>query len=172
MALLTERQVKEHDVDWYCLVQGMPTHISSIEGSIPELFRDRGKLRKQQDSISQIEPFTEVRLNIDEIRRQTEEGYEYLQDTEIREYIENAIINQPGFVHLREYDLAARLFASSFVEKSRRGFRSFARVEGRRNNMYVLIAEPLLPINPDFANLELETLDCEILNDGKVIMIA
>ena len=55
MSELTERQVKELDVDWFCLVNGVPTHIASMGGEIPSLFRDREKLRRQQDMVANLD---------------------------------------------------------------------------------------------------------------------
>ena len=161
MAALTERQIKEADIDWYCLVDGRPAHIASMGGMIPKKFRDREKLRAVQDAVAQIEPFTEVRLNLENIQSQIEKGYEYLQDEMIGQALEEANGNNSGFLYLDGQDLAVRLFASTFVEKARRGFRSFARREGSDGNEYILIAEPLSPVEYKLAELE-----CEVRDNG------
>ena len=171
MAGLTERQVKELDIDWYCLVNGVPTHIASMGGTIPAKFRYREMLRKQQDLVAHLEPSAEVKLNMQVIESLTEQGYEYLQDQMISNAIEEANRNHPGFVYLRDYKLAIRLFAATFVEKARRGFRSFARREDAEGNEYVLIAEPAIPIKNDFGGLGLEGLECEVHDEGRTIVL-
>ena len=170
MSELTERQVKELDVDWFCLVNGVPTHIASMGGAIPSLFRDREKLRRQQDMVANLVPSAEVKLNMEVIESLTAEGYEYLQDQMIRKAIEDANKSHPGFVYLRNPKLHIRLFAATFVEKARRGFRSFARKENVNGNEYVLIAEPTIPVKNDLGGLGLEELKCEVRNEGGTIV--
>ena len=170
MSELTERQIKELDIDWYCLVNGVPTHIASMGGTIPVKFRDREKLRSYQDMVAYLLPSAEVKLNMEVIESLTAEGYEYLQDQMISNAIEDAYGNHPGFVYLLDYELPIRLFAATFVEKARRGFRSFARKENVNGNEYVLIAEPTIPVKNDLGGLGLEELKCEVRNEGGTIV--
>ena len=170
MAGFTERQVKEMDIDWYCLVNGIPTHIASMGGTIPAKFRDREKLRWQQDLVAFMNPSAEVKLNMEVIESLTAKGYEYLDDQMISNAAVDAYRNHPGFVYLRDQKLSIRLFAATFVEKARRGFRSFARREDAEGNEYVLIAEPAIPIKTDFENLGLEELQCEVRDEGMTII--
>lgn len=139
-------------------------------GMIPAEFREREKLRVIQDAVAGMEPFLEVVLNTEEIQRQAEKGYEYLQDETIREAVENANRNHPVFQYLRDYDLIVRLFASTFVEKARRGFCSFARKESAEGNEYVLIAEPVNPVEYKAGDLRLVELKCESINNNMEIV--
>lgn len=169
MAELTERQIKEQDIDWYCLVNGRPTHIASMGGIIPKKFRDREELRLQQKSVALMEPFADVKLNADTIKTHIAEGYEYLQDELIRAAIVEANRDNPGFAYLKNEELPIRLFASTFVEKARRGFRSFAKREGAEGNEYVLIAEPSTPVEYKGGQHPLVELECEKEADGNCI---
>lgn len=171
MADFTEREIKELDIDWYCLVHGTPTHIASMGGLIPKDFRDRKDLRHNQDGVAVMELVEDVNLNVDNIRSQIEEGYSYLEDEMIRETIERVNINNPGFVYLRDYELPVRLFAATFVEKARRGFRSYARIEGLEENVYILIASPLNPVELNMNQLQLHELECEQIDEGNRIRI-
>lgn len=171
MAEFTEQQIKELDIDWYCLIHGKPTHIASMGGMIPKRFRDRKKLRLQQDMVAMMIPFVEVKLNMENIQNQIADGYEYLQDKMIKEAIEDANRNNLGFAYLNDYELPVRLFASTFVEKAKRGFRSFARREGAERNEYILIAEPINPVEFNFNQLNLQELECEQLGDGNSFVI-
>jgi hypothetical protein len=171
MAALTERQVKEMDIDWYCLVKGVPTHIASMGGTIPSKFRDRVKLRRHQDLVAHLIPSAEFSLNVELIESLTANGYEYLDNQMIRNAIEEANRHHLGFELLKNQPLPIRLFASTFVEKARRGFRSFARREDAEENEYVLIAEPTIPIKIDFGEHALEMLECEVRNEGMTIVI-
>lgn len=166
MAELTKWQIEESDIDWYCLVNGQPTHIASMGGMIPMLFRERESLRKLQDAVANIQPFTEAKLNMNSIQTQIGKGYEYLQDRMIREAIEDANRNNPGFQYLEEEEFEVRLFASTFAEKARRGFRSYARKEGVEGNEYVLIAEPDKRLDYKAWNYQLLELVCDVKDDG------
>lgn len=171
MAELTERQIKEQDIDWYCLVKGRLTHIASMGGMIPRPFRDREILRLLQDAVAGIEPFTEVKLNMPNIQSQIEKGYEYLQDVMIRQAIEEANNNNPGFVYLDNYELAVRLYASTFVDKARRGFCSYARLESAEKSEYVLIAEPASHVEYKAGEIQLAKLECKVEDEGRRIII-
>ena len=166
MAELTERQIKEQDIDWYCLINGRPAHLASMGGMIPKKYRDRDELRLQQHAVAMIEPFAEVRLNDAAIKTQTAVGYEYLQDAMISEAVADANKDNPGFAYLKDYEMPIRLFASTFVEKARRGFRSFARREGVEGNEYVLIAEPSVPVEYKGGKHQLVELECVQEDDG------
>ena len=171
MAEFTERQLKELDLDWYCLINGKPTHIASMGGMIPKSFRDRRKLRSQQDFVAQLIPVTEVRLYMENIQTQIADGYEYLQDSMIMKTIEDANRDIPGFAYLKDYELPVRLFATTFVEKARKGFRSFARREGVEGNEYILIAEPMNPTEFYSNQLNLQELECKRGADDNTFVI-
>lgn len=173
MANLTERQIKEQDIDWYCMINGRPTHIASMGGMIPLEFRDREKLRRYQEMVARMRYVAEARLNIGNIQRFVDKGYEYLQDQMISGAIYNANIGNPGFEYLLGFDLPIRLFALTFVEKARRGFQSFARLESEEGNEYLLIAEPegtvnIAEIRDEF---QLAELECRAMDEGGKIVI-
>ncbi len=170
---LSERQIKELDIDWYCLIQGKPVHIASSGGMIPEQFRDLKELRFKQDRVANMEPIAEAKLNIENIQTQIQEGYEYLQDEMISAAIVDANRTNPGFVYLRDYELPVRLFASTFVEKARKGFRSYIRKEGvEGKDEYILIAEPTKPFRFENNQLGLKELECKMKgDDGFVIEV-
>lgn len=171
MGELTELQIKEQDIDWYCLVQGKPTHIASSGGMIPILFRDIEGLRQQQDRVAMMAPIAEATLSIENIQSQIQDGYDYLQEEEIRTVILNVNRNNPGFIYLQNYELPVRLFASTFVEKARRGFRSYVRREGVGDkDEYILIAEPDKPFRVEGKQLGLKELQCEMKGDDGFII--
>ena len=147
MSELTNQEIREHDIDWYCLVNQKPVHIASMGGMIPRSFRDRAKLRKLQRKVAEMKPFTEAILNYDTVNRLITTGYEYLENGDIRQNIVRRNENDPGCMYLRDEELAIRLFASSFVERARRGFYSFVRDENSVKEEYLLIASPREPIN-------------------------
>lgn len=166
MADLTEQQIKEQDIDWFCLINGHPAHIASMGGMIPETFRNREELRRQQDLVAHLEPVTEVRLNTEIIQTQVRDGYGYLADETIRAAVVNANRDNPGFDYLHNYDLPVRLYASTFVDMARRGFRSYAKREGTAGNEYILIAEPVERVRFERDDIGLKVLRCEQKEDG------
>ena len=140
-------------------------------GMIPGEFRERKKLRPIQEFVAKMEPFTKVILMSENIKGFVEKGYEYLDDEMIREAVEMANEDLPGFkyLHSEGYDLPTCLFASTFVEKARRGFRSFARLEYAEVDKYILIAEPEKLVDYKGYNLCLEELDCQQSENGMII---
>ena len=97
MALLTKKYIKERDIDWYCLIKGVPTHIASMGGMIPQKFCDVEKLRHNQDVVAKMTAFCDAKLNMESIENQIAEGYDYLEDDSIRELVERYNKNNPGF---------------------------------------------------------------------------
>ena len=87
MSKLTNHEIREHDIDWYCLVNQKPVHIASMGGMIPRSFRDRAKLRELQRKVAEMKPFTEAILNYDTVNRLITTGYEYLENGDIRQNI-------------------------------------------------------------------------------------
>lgn len=79
MSKLTNHEIREHDIDWYCLVNQKPVHIASMGGMIPRSFHDRAKLRELQRKVAEMKPFTEAILNYDTVNRLITTGYEYLE---------------------------------------------------------------------------------------------
>lgn len=120
--------------------------------------------------IARMTAFTEVRLNINNIESQIADGYDYLEDKMIREAVESANRNHPGYVYLSNYKLPIRLYASSFVEKARRGFYSYAKKDGTNENEYILIAKPDTPCKYDDIGLLLKPLKY-LQSDGDAIII-
>lgn len=166
MAELSERHIKERDIDWYCLIQGKPIHIASSGGMIPKQFRDLEDLRLKQKLVSMMEPIAEATLYLENIQSQIQEGYEYIQDEMITAAIMDANRNNPGFVYLRDYELPVRLFASTFVEKARRGFHSYIRQESVEGiDEYILIAKPSMPFRFEENQLGLKELKCKMNGD-------
>ncbi len=119
--------------------------------------------------VAEMEPITDAVLNDANIQIMVADGYEYLQDQMISAAVVAANKNDPGFAYLSDSELPIRLFASTFVEKARRGFRSYARKEGVEGNEYILIAEPVGQVEYDWRRLQLETLVCEQSEDGNSI---
>ncbi len=172
MYQITEEHIKERDIDWFCLINNYPCHIASMGGMIPNRFLDIEKLRYQQNRVARIEPSFEVGLHLNVIQSQVMEGYGYLQDEMIRDIVVDANRNNPGFKYLNDYSLPIRLYASTFVEMARRGFYSFARIAGNKDNRYALIAEPCNPLNGDeLRRLYLDELKYELYDDGDSIII-
>ena len=97
MAQFTERQLKSNDIDWYCLINGNPVHIASMGGLIPSDFRERKELRQIAEFVIQLPYSSEVDLNIDFIREQTQTGYSYLDKNGVSEIAEEIFGTFPSY---------------------------------------------------------------------------
>ncbi len=144
MAKFTDRQLKANDIDWYCLINGNPVHIASMGGLIPSDFRERNELRPIAESVIQLPYSSEVDLNMDFIREQTQTGYSYLDNIEVSAMADEIFSTYPSFNYRQNLLMKEKMYAYSFIEKGRRGFYSYAR-QGETNK-YVLVATPKTPL--------------------------
>ena len=140
MSKLTRREQENNDIDWYCSINNHPVHIASMGGLIPKQFCERAHLRELEEIVMKLPHISEVQLNEDVVSQETSEGYEYIERYELSEYIEDLMKELPSFNYNPNWPLKTRLFASSFVDKARKGFYSYARID----NKYVLIASPTI----------------------------
>lgn len=141
MATMSNPEMLGHDNDWYCTINGYPTHIASMCGIIPRAFRDLDNLRRIQLAVANIPMSKEVVPNDQFIDSQINIGYEYLQDGEIAQEILRLNQETPCFNLFPDWPLSKKLYACTFLEKARKGFYSYALVEGEINRYY-LVASP------------------------------
>ena len=165
MAKFTERQLKSNDIDWYCLINGNPVHIASMGGLIPSDFRERKELRQIAEFVIQLPYSSEVDLNIDFIREQTQTGYSYLDKNGVSEIAEEIFGTFPSYNYHQNLLMKEKMFAYSFIEKGRRGFYSYAR-EGDTNK-YVLVATPKTPLVWNEERFQLKSLQVQVA-EGRI----
>ena len=44
-----------HDIDWFCVINGLYVHVASAGGMLPENMRDRDELRLLQHNVSKAQ---------------------------------------------------------------------------------------------------------------------
>lgn len=143
MSLITRNEQENLDIDWYCSINGHPVHIASMGGVIPEPFSERETLRKIEDSVINLPYIAEVKLNHQVVEQETAEGYNYIIENQLSQYIEETLAYLPSFNYNRYWSLHTRLYVCSFVDKARKGFYSYAKIKEH----YVLIAQPTTECN-------------------------
>lgn len=114
-----------HDIDWFCIINGVYVHVASAGGIIPESMRDRDELRKLQHNVS-VAP-------------------DIFADEDI-EYNEQFLNN-----HFPEAKERAD-YVRSFREMARKGFVSMDRTNWTNpdSNIYHVVCRPkrnVVPIN-------------------------
>lgn len=145
MSILSLQQIYEYDNDWYCTINGMPVHIASMGGYIPLQFRDTENLRKNQDYVAHLDYNSEVDINDAFIEHETAIGYEYLEEQGVSEMILSLIQDNPNINFMQTWPLRKKLYAYTFIDKARKGFFSYALVDGT-TNLFELVASPLTPL--------------------------
>lgn len=108
-----------HDIDWFCVVNGVYIHVASAGGDIPSQINDVDSLKVIQN---QIEMLPDLYTN-DEI-----------------DYNEPAIINVMGLTGVKERSQ----YIESFTAMSRKGFVSFDRtnIGNPEDNRYHMVCKP------------------------------
>lgn len=142
MAILGLQQIYEYDNDWYCSIKGLPVHFASMGGYIPLQFRDMVNLRKNQDYVAHLDYISEIEVNDAFVEHETAIGYEYLEEQGISEMILSLNQDNPNLNFIQVWSLKKKLYASTFIDKARKGFYSYALVDGT-TNLFELVASPL-----------------------------
>lgn len=116
-----------HDIDWFCIINGLYVHVASAGGIIPETMRDRDELRLLQHNVSKAP---------------------YL-------FSENEIAYNEDFLNSHFPDGKAREdYVRSFRDMARKGFISMDRTDwtNPESNNYHVVCCPsrnLKPVNPE-----------------------
>lgn len=115
-----------HDIDWFCVINGLYVHVASAGGIIPEDLRDRDELRLLQHNVSKAP---------------------YL-------FSENEIVYNEVFLNSHFPDgKAGEDYVRSFRDMARKGFISMDRTNwtNPESNEYHVVSLPnrnLTPVNP------------------------
>ena len=152
-----EAYIQSHDIDWFCALNGIPIHVASNGGAIPDLINNQEQLRRIQHEVFRMENI----CSLDEL-----------------------IYNED---FLRQFDgnnLARRNYVYSFQQMSLKGFWSFDRtsLENINDNYYHLVCKPvkehslhylMLNILPQFVvpniNLKLNITELNNINFVELI---
>ena len=116
-----------HDIDWFCIINGLYVHVASAGGIIPEAMRDRDELRQLQHNVSNAP---------------------YL-------FSENEIVYNERFLNSHFIEGKAREdYVHSFRDMARKGFVSMDRTDwiNPESNDYHVVCCPnrnLRPIIPE-----------------------
>lgn len=137
-----------HDIDWFCMCNGHPTHVASNGGNVPEQIDSVQNYRIQRDVYEHLRLYNHIpiNVNIDLLRIHIPEIFAEREDEEdlrdiLREenvYIPHELLKQP---------IAVQLFCKSFVEIAKLGFYSFYTInnsedEYRVQSRLICIAYP------------------------------
>lgn len=124
-----------HDIDWFCIVNGVYIHVASAGGQLPSLINDDDSLKNAQ---YQVELLPDI-----------------YSDEEI-EYNEEAINNALGI----NGEKGRYQYVESFTAMARKGFASFDRtnIANPQDNHYHLVCKPK-NMNRRPENLELLNID-------------
>ena len=114
----TDAYLINHDIDWFCIVNGVYIHVASAGGQLPSQINDDERLKNAQYQVEQLP--------------------DIYSDEEI-EYNEAAISNVLG------NDAKSRAqYIESFTAMARKGFASFDRtnIANPLDNHYHLVCKP------------------------------
>lgn len=153
-------EITEFDNDWYCIINNHPVHIASMCGNIPMQFRNIASLRKMQQLIGNMPYITDVTLNLNSINNEIAGKFSYLQNMQIRTLIEELTRTNVNVTYNMNWVLEVRLYASSFVDKARKGFYSYARVG--QSNVWFQVAKPDNELDRKSVDLQLPVLELNV----------
>lgn len=156
MSIITRRELGELDLDWYCIINNRPAHIASMGGPVPESFTERVILREIEENVARLPFICDVTLNEEFVNKVVARGYEYIKKFKLNKFIEETFKAIPSFNYNENWNLPVRMYVTSFVDKARKGFYSYARLYD--TDTYVLVASPSSVLNWKDAGLNLQVL--------------
>lgn len=131
-----------HDIDWFCLINGAPVHFASNGGILPGRSYSIKNLIKLQHQISNLEQSFRCSVNVEYIERYLREGEYYADlynasEEEFRQLLPESFEITNDVAELPRHLL---VYGWSFIEMAKRGFISFDR--NKDENTYHLVAWP------------------------------
>lgn len=157
MSLLTEREQKYLDVDWYCVINDVPVHIASMGGKIPEAFCERNDLRLIQDKIVSLPDICDVEIDGQYVQSVVSNGYQYIQRLGMEDFIKQSFSEFTSFTYGDNRSIEERFYTFSFIQKAKKGFYSFARID--ETPTYKMIARPLVAFDWRNSDVGLVAID-------------
>ncbi len=115
----TDDYLFSHDIDWFCIVNGVYVHVASAGGSIPDFINDKEVLRDIQHQVEML-PFI------------------YREDEIV--YNDQAFIK---IINPNDND-ARNHYIESFTRMARKGFESYDKTDINKpsDNTYHLVCRP------------------------------
>lgn len=141
--MITEEFQRLNDIDWFCILDGVPVHVASAGDLLPVMYADHESVAFMKSILSDVLKLSfdyDYKLNdkyLDE--HVLNEGYEYL--TEQDNPIGQEMDDDWHSIMTKNEAFPKRLYATSFVEMARRGFYSFDKTEDKEGD-YHLVAYP------------------------------
>lgn len=132
-----DKYMLTHDIDWFCVIDGMYVHLASAGGLLPNGFRNKEKLRMQQYCVANT-PFV---FEKDEIR--------YNED----------FLNQ----RFKDNPKGKESYIVTFREMAQKGFVSMDRTNltDLFDNHYHLVCYPRKPDRQVLAKIEIPVLNSD-----------
>lgn len=141
--MITENFQRLNDIDWFCIVDGVPIHVASAGDLLPRMYANESVsfMKSVLNRAMKLPLEFDYKLNDSYLDRNVlNEGYEYLneQNNPIGRDMDDDWIS----IMTHSEPLPKKLYATSFVEMARRGFYSFDKTEGNEGE-YHLVAYPV-----------------------------
>lgn len=112
----TKSYMQIHDIDYFCIINGVPVHIASEGGRIPDILNNKEILQEQCHWVYGL-PDTynnEIQTNDNKIEEIINDGgYEYLTELKPEQS--------------KRHDTAKEMYYSSFIKMAQKGFYSFGK---------------------------------------------
>lgn len=143
MIMITEEFQKLNDIDWFCILDGIPIHVASAGDLLPVMYanyKSVASMKSMLKSILTLPLAFDYKLNDNYLDNHVlNEGYEYLdeQDNPVGQDMDDDWLS----IMTHNEPLPKKLYSTSFVEMARRGFYSFDKTEGKEGE-YHLVAYP------------------------------
>lgn len=150
--MLSKKYIESHDIDWFCIINGIFVHVASDGGALPNLQRF-WHLRELQLFVAHLPVKHKYEIS-PEIYVNKDNDLENLTEDNFKKVFPEAE-DIPSFGQYSNNTSKAYLW--SFINMARRGFYSFDRVGTNDNgvDMYSLVAWP----TDEVENLDLPTKD-------------
>lgn len=139
------------DIDWFCMISGIPVHGASAGGTIwPDLLNDWDKLIASQSFVAALPDITNrIMINTPCILRKLQEEERIWNEYP---FVDFELVQEDTEIEEPTMEERIQTYAESFVTFARKGFFSFDRsdISNPESTLYDLIAFPIFGEFPNF----------------------
>lgn len=127
MKKYTDEYLHEHDIDWFCTINGKPIHAASNGGTLPLIIKNNKSINEENQFTAYNRPYNKaLRISVNN---------KYL----------NMLFKKDDNTTDLDIQIRKTKYLRTFVDMARRGFYSFDRryYDKYRSNLYIPIAWPI-----------------------------
>lgn len=161
--MISDAQMKMHDYDWFCIINGKPVCVSSAGSTIPAVINKGNYVIDSMNKAHRLPSRYDFSLNTQFLLHNVVNvGYEYLQEPQSA-YSE--MLRPDGIQFSEGTPVAVQYYSEYFAKIAKRGFWVFDRVvQYNEGNRFHLVAWPKGNVDEHLLQEKIFSEYCVMLN--------